>query len=125
MTRRSLKDAAIEFLTLAASGKVSEAYERHVAAGFRHHNPHFRGDAASLKEAMLANAAQNPHKVFEVQRALQDGQEVAVFSHVRLKPGDCGVAVVHLFRFEGERIVELWDLGQPVPDSSVNENGMF
>jgi len=60
MTRRSLKDSAIEFLTLAASGKVSEAYERHVAAGFRHHNPHFRGDAASLKEAMLANAAQNP-----------------------------------------------------------------
>jgi hypothetical protein len=28
------------------------------------------------------------------------------------------------FRFEGERIVELWD-GQPVPEESVNQNGMF
>jgi len=32
---------------------------------------------------------------------------------------------VHLFRFEGDRIVELWDIGQPIPDSSVNANGML
>jgi hypothetical protein len=53
-----LKDAAIEFLTLVASGKVSKAYERHVGAGFRHYNPYFRGDVASLKEAMQTNAAE-------------------------------------------------------------------
>ena len=29
------------------------------------------------------------------------------------------------FRFQGDRIVELWDLGQPVPEKSPNENGMF
>jgi predicted SnoaL-like aldol condensation-catalyzing enzyme len=125
MSNRSLKDAAIEFLTLAASGKASEAYERHVGPGFRHHNPHFRGDAASLKEAMQANAAKNPGKVLEVQRALQDGDEVAVFSRVRQHPGDRGGAVVHMFRFENGRIVELWDVGQAVPENSVNENGMF
>jgi predicted SnoaL-like aldol condensation-catalyzing enzyme len=125
MSTHSLKDAAIEFLTLAASGKVSEAYERHVGAGFRHHNPYFRGDAASLSDAMQANAARNPSKVLEVQRALQDGEEVAVFSHVRQHPGDRGAAVVHIFRFDKGRIVELWDVGQAVPESSVNENGMF
>lgn len=125
MTDHTLKDAAVEFLTLAAAGKVSEAYERHVAAGFRHHNPYFRGDAASLKEAMRENATANPDKVLEVQRALQDGHEVAVFSRVRQRPGDAGAAVVHIFRFEGTRIVELWDVGQAVPESSLNENGMF
>jgi predicted SnoaL-like aldol condensation-catalyzing enzyme len=125
MNDRSLKDAAIEFLTLAASGKVSEAYERHVGLGFRHHNPYFRGDAAALKEAMQANVAKNPGKVLEVQRALQDGDEVAVFSRVRQHPGDLGAAVVHIFRFENDRIVELWDVGQAVPDNCVNENGMF
>ena len=125
MSNLSLKDTAIEFLTLAASGNVSEAYERHVGAEFRHHNPHFRGDAASLREAMQTNAAKNPNKVLEVQRALQDGDEVAVFSHVRQRPDDRGAAVVHIFRFEGSRIAELWDIGQEVPESSVNENGMF
>jgi predicted SnoaL-like aldol condensation-catalyzing enzyme len=125
MNGHSLKDVAIEFLTLVASGKVSEAYERHIAAGFRHHNPYFRGDAESLKEAMQANATKNPHKVFEVQRALQDGDQVAVFSRVRQNPDDRGGAVVHIFRFEGNRITELWDIGQAVPDSSINDNGMF
>ena len=125
MSSQSLKDAAIEFLTLAASGKVAEAYERHVGAGFRHHNPYFRGDAGSLKQGMQENAIKNPNKVLKIQRALQDGNEVAVFSHVQQRPGDRGGAVVHIFRFEGGRIVELWDIGQEIPEDSVNENGMF
>ena len=125
MTSHSLKDAAVNFLTLAATGKVQEAYERHVAPGFRHHNPYFRGDAESLMLAMEENAVQNPDKILEVQMALQDGDRVAVFSRVRQRPDDRGGAVVHLFRFEGDRIAELWDVGQAVPEDSVNENGMF
>jgi predicted SnoaL-like aldol condensation-catalyzing enzyme len=125
MSSHSLRDAAIEFLTLAATGKAREAYERHVAPGFRHHNPYFRGDAESLMLAMEENAAQNPDKILEVQMALQDGDRVAVFSRVRQRPDDRGGAVVHLFRFEGDRIAELWDVGQAIPEDSVNENEMF
>jgi predicted SnoaL-like aldol condensation-catalyzing enzyme len=121
----SEKDSALHFLRLAASGKVRDAYQRYVAPGFRHHNPFFRGDADSLMEAMEENASRNPDKVLEVQHALQEGSFVAVFSRVRRKPGDRGAAVVHIFRFEKDRIVELWDIGQPVPENSVNENGMF
>src|SRR5262249_13848809 len=44
---------------------------------------------------------------------------------VRQKPGDLGAAVVHIFKFEGNLIVELWDMGQAVPEDSPNENGMF
>ena len=123
MTTRSHKDAAVEFLRLAASGKVRDAYAKHVGPGFRHHNPHFRGDAKSLMEAMEQNAAKNPEKILEVKRALQDGEQVAVFSRVRQKPSDNGAAVVHIIRFE--RIAELWDVGQPIPEKAVNENGMF
>jgi predicted SnoaL-like aldol condensation-catalyzing enzyme len=121
----SPKAAAISFLRLAATGKVREAYQKHVAPNFRHHNPFFRGDAESLLIAMEENAAKNPNKVLEIQRALEDGELVAVHSRVRPKPGDLGVAVVHIFKFQGNRIVELWDLGQPVPENSPNENGMF
>jgi predicted SnoaL-like aldol condensation-catalyzing enzyme len=122
---QSHKDAAIGFMRLVASGKVREAYDKHVGAGFRHHNPHFRGDAASLKEAMEQNAAKNPNKLLEIQSAIQEGDRVAVFSRVRQNPQDRGGAVVHIFRFEQDRIVELWDVGQEVPEQSVNENGMF
>jgi predicted SnoaL-like aldol condensation-catalyzing enzyme len=121
----SRKQTAIAFLRLAASGKAREAFQKHVAPDFRHHNPFFRGDADSLMTAMEENAAKNPDKVLEIQRALEDGDLVAVHSRVRQKPGDLGAAVVHILKFQGDRIVELWDMGQPVPETSPNENGMF
>jgi predicted SnoaL-like aldol condensation-catalyzing enzyme len=121
----SRKEIALAFLHAAASGTVREAYHKHVAPDFRHHNAYFPGDAESLMKAMEENAAKNPNKVLEVQRALEDGDLVAVYSRVRQKPGDLGAAVVHIFRFHGDRIVELWDLGQSVPEKSPNENGMF
>ena len=121
----SRKEVALSFLRLAASGKVREAYQKHVAPGFRHHNPYFRGDAESLMIGMEENAAKNPNKVLEVQHAIEEGDFVAVHSRLRMKPGEPGVALVHIFKFQGDRIVELWDLGQPVPENSPNENGMF
>jgi predicted SnoaL-like aldol condensation-catalyzing enzyme len=119
------KASAIEFLRLVTSNRIDEAYERFVAEGFRHHNPWFRGDAAALKAGMADNAAKNPDKVFEVKNAIAEGERVAVHSHLRMKPGDRGMAVVHIFRFEHGRIAELWDLGQPIPDENLNANGMF
>ncbi len=121
----SRKEVALSFLRLAASGRVREVRDKHVAAGFRHHNPHFRGDAESLIRGIEENAAKNPNAVLEVQRAIEEGDFVAVHSHVRMKPSEPGLALVHIFKFQGDRIVELWDMGQPVPEDSPNENGMF
>lgn len=121
----SNKDAAVSFLKLSSSGKVREAYSKFVGSGFRHHNPFFEGSAEALMAGMEENARQNPGKVLEVKRAIAEGEFVVVHSHVRLKPGDLGVALVHTFRFENGRIVELWDVGQPVPDKSPNQYGMF
>jgi predicted SnoaL-like aldol condensation-catalyzing enzyme len=46
-------------------------------------------------------------------------------SRVRQNPGDPDYAVMHIFRFEADKIAELWDFGQEVPKDIVNENGMF
>jgi len=119
------KERAIEFLRLVSSNHIRDAYTRFVAPGFRHHNAWFRGDGAALMAGMEQNAAANPHKVFEVKQAIAEGDRVAVHSHVRMKAQDRGIAVVHIFRFEGGRIAELWDLGQPIPEDSPNENGPF
>lgn len=123
--KSSLKEKAVSFLQLVASGKVNEAYQSYIDPGFRHHNPYFRGDADSLKLAMEENAARNPDKTLEVKRAVEEGDVVVVHSHVKQTSDDLGIAVVHIFRFHNERIAELWDLGQPIPESSPNENGVF
>lgn len=120
-----MKEAAIEFLTLAAAGNTQEAFAKYVGPAFRHHNPYFRSDADSLRDAMQENAVAQPGKVFEVQRALQDGELAAVHSKLTMPDPAQVISVVHILRFAGGKIVELWDIGQFVPDHCPNEIGMF
>ena len=125
MSNQSRAEVAKDFLRLAASGKAREAFERHVTPDFRHHNAWFPGDGPSLMKAMDENAKQNPDKELTIYRVVEDGDQVATFAHVRHHKGEAGAAVVHFFRFEGDRIAELWDVGQEVPADSPNKNGMF
>jgi predicted SnoaL-like aldol condensation-catalyzing enzyme len=119
------KDAAISFLQQCAAGNPREGARRFAAPGFRHHNPYFPPSPEALFKGMEDNARQFPDKVLEVKHALEDGDLVAVHSHVRMKPGDKGIGVVHLMRFEGGKVAEFWDIAQEVPADSPNENGMF
>lgn len=120
----SRKDIAISFLKNAASGKLDEAYAL-ASNAFRHHNPHFKGDAESLKAGMADAHKKFPNTTLEVQRAWEDGDLVAVHSRVSHGPDQPDISVVHMFRFEGDRIAELWDVGMEAPEDSPNDNGMF
>jgi predicted SnoaL-like aldol condensation-catalyzing enzyme len=119
------KKDAVSFLAFASSGKVKEAYSRHIGERFQHHNPFFEGSAESLQAGMEENARQNPNKVFTVLRTVSEGDFVVTHSHVQQNPEQIGAVVVHIFRFDNGRIVELWDLGQAIPADSPNQNGML
>lgn len=121
----NIKEIAQDFLLLSAKGKSREAFQKYTSDNFIHHNAFFKGDAQSLMIAMEENAIKIPNKVFEIQRALVDGNFVAVHSRVQLRSPDVEIAVIHIFKFENDKIVELWDFGQTVPADIVNENGMF
>lgn len=120
------KEIATDFLKLASSGQPRKAFELYVSDHFKHHNAYFKGDRQTLMLAMEEAHKQTPNKVFEIQRALEDGNLVAVHSSVE-QAGENGWvgAVIHIFRFDNEKIVELWDFGQSVPEEMINENGMF
>jgi predicted SnoaL-like aldol condensation-catalyzing enzyme len=118
------RDAAVAFLNEAASGKLDDAYRR-VSAAFRHHNAYFKGDTESLKAGMTDAHKQFPNTKIDVQRAIAEGELVAVHSRVQHASDTAPIAVVHIFRFEGDQIVELWDVGMEVPKDSPNENGAF
>ena len=63
--------AATDFLRLAASTNVREAYRKYVGPNFRHHNAYFKGDAESLMRGMEENAKKNPQKT--LPRSLEKG----------------------------------------------------
>jgi predicted SnoaL-like aldol condensation-catalyzing enzyme len=122
MTNKSI---ARDFLILTSKGLSKRAFSSYVSKDFKHHNVFFKGDSGTLSAAMEESARDNPHRIFEVLRALEDGELVAVHSWVRQNREDPGMALVHIFRFESDRIVEIWDIAQPVPKDSINDNGMF
>src|SRR5262245_23590828 len=120
------KDTATSFLKMAGMGKVQEAYDQYVAPSFVHHNQYFRGDRQSLLKAMQEASNSSPNKSIEIKHAYEDGDTVITHSLVTRQDTEAPhLAVVHIFRFGQDRIVELWDLGQPISKDSPNENGMF
>ena len=118
------RDLAISFLKNAATGKLDEAYAL-VSPHFRHHNAYFSGDTESLKAGMADAHKQFPNTAIDIQRAIAEGDLVAVHSRVQHAPDQPAIAVVHIFRFEAEKIAELWDVGMEVPKDSPNQNGAF
>lgn len=125
MAAQRNSEIATEFLALAASGRVRDAFARHVADSFTHHNAYFPGDRESLLNAMEQSSASEPNKDLTVKQVLESGDRVAVVSHLRRAQAGKEYAVVHIFRFEGGKIVEMWDISQEIPGDSPNALGMF
>ena len=118
------KEAALAFMQLLTSGRIDEAYDRYVDMKGRHHNAFYPSDLASLKQGMKDNEKSFPGKTWTPHHVFQEGDRVAVHSRIVLNP-DLEIAALHVFRFEGDRIVEIWDVTQQVPHDSPNRAGMF
>jgi predicted SnoaL-like aldol condensation-catalyzing enzyme len=123
--KTSHKQDALHFLEMVIAGEIDDAYLLYAATGGKHHNPFFRAGFDALREAMKENHVQFPLKQLTIGHVISDGDLVAVHSHIVLRQGEAGMAVVHLFRFEENKIAEFWDVGQPVPENSLNTDGMF
>lgn len=118
---------ATEFLTMVASGRVREGFGRHVADSFTHHNAWFPGTAnrRSLLVAVEQSAGREPNKSFDVKQIVDAGDRVAVLSHLVRAQAGREYAVVHIFRLEDSKIVEMWDVGPGIAEDSPNDLGMF
>lgn len=117
------RTSAVDFLQRIIAGDIREAYEAHTTPDFRHHNAYFPGDKEALIKGMQDNHEHFPEKIFQIHQVISEGPLVAVHSLLKFNPGHTGIAVVHLFRFEGAKIAEFWDVAQMLPDRSPNENG--
>ncbi|MDR0373124.1 MAG: ester cyclase [Nitrososphaerota archaeon] len=125
------KNMALEFLRLAGLGKFKDGL-RFFSPDCKTHNPYFSGSIEQLTDAMVqANAkgkAQYPNAEFTVKRALADGDYVAVQTNLlndKNQPAAGGLRQMHLFRFEGDKIVEYWDITQQIPLGLPNSAGAF
>jgi predicted SnoaL-like aldol condensation-catalyzing enzyme len=103
---------------------VRLAFERHVAPDYIQHNPAIADGREAAVEALEPKFSAAGF-LADVKLVLVDGEFAAVHVHARSAPEERGAAVADLYRLAGGRIVEHWDVLQPVPEVAANEHPMF
>ncbi len=105
--------------------KVRQAFESWVHPDYIQHKatlPNGRDAVINFLEKLLERY---PERIFTIHRVIASDDLVAVHYHSQATPEDLGFAVVDIFRVEDCRMVEHWDVVQPVPEQSANDNTMF
>ncbi|HEU5032607.1 MAG TPA: nuclear transport factor 2 family protein [Spirillospora sp.] len=118
MTNKEIVQHALSELIATGS---TEGLAPLLADGFVHHRP----DAtSSTKKEWLAavEAALVPlaGMQVEIRHLLADGDHVVLHTRRRLPDGGPEIAVVDIWRVEGELITEAWEIIEPVADAAAN-----
>lgn len=119
--RRIVEDFARIFY---AEKDVKRAFETYVAPDYIQHNPGI-ADGRAAAVAALAPMFARPDSRFDVKRILVDGDLAVIHLHGRGDASTAGAAVADIYRLSDGKIVEHWDIIQPMPTSSANPHPMF
>lgn len=101
------------------------AFDRFVAAALIQHNPGLADGAQSALASLEKRLRENPEIHFEIRHIIAEGNLVVVHALIKSDRLDRGRAVVDIFRVSQERIVEHWDIVQPMPELAANPHPMF
>ena len=119
------KRTVLDFYDQALNKKDFAAAAQHFGPRYIQHNPSapdgiegFRGFVQFIKDKF-------PNSRSEFKRTFAEGDYVIVHVHAVREPGTRGSAIIDIFRLENGKIVEHWDVVQPIPEKAANNNGMF
>jgi predicted SnoaL-like aldol condensation-catalyzing enzyme len=106
--------------------KVQEGFDKYVGATYRQHNPYAADGKQAAIDFLSKFMASGAEYKYDFKHVYVDGRIVVVHSHVTRGKDDRGSAVIDIFRLDKHnKIVEHWDVVQPVPEKSANDNTMF
>jgi predicted SnoaL-like aldol condensation-catalyzing enzyme len=113
------------YYTTAFAGQPEQAVELYMGDRYIQHNPQADNGPAAFIRFVHDLRSQYPQLRLDIKRIFAEGDFVITHSHLILKPGDPGLALADFFRLEKGKVVEHWDVIQPVPEKSANKNTMF
>jgi predicted SnoaL-like aldol condensation-catalyzing enzyme len=120
------KQTVLHFYETGLNQKDFHAAAELIGDRYVQHNPRIADGIDGFKAFVETLRQDFPDLRAEVKRIFADGDFVIAHVYGVRVPGRPGTAIVDIFRFDPDgKIVEHWDVMQPVPDTALNQNGMF
>jgi predicted SnoaL-like aldol condensation-catalyzing enzyme len=120
------KSVVVAFYKVIFEGRVEDAFRLYAGTPYRQHNPLIEDGMEGLKKFVTRIMSSQPDARYEIKRVFADGDHVVLHSHWHgLSDNPRGEAVVDIFRLEGGKVLEHWDVIQTIPETSANADTMF
>lgn len=119
------KKAVAAFEDAAVNQKDFDAASNYLGRRYTQHNPSAADGPEGLKGYIAFLKDKFPSSHSEIKHIFADGDYVIVHEQAVREPGTRGLAIVNIYRLEEGKVVEHWDVIQPIPEKAANDNGMF
>jgi predicted SnoaL-like aldol condensation-catalyzing enzyme len=120
------KQTVIAFITRAFNDKQpADAVAQYVGSQYIQHDPQSPDGAEAFIQFVNGFAGQFPQLRIDIKRVIAEGDLVVAHLLITMAPENRGMAGVDIFRLQDGKIVEHWDVLQPVPEQAANNNTMF
>src|SRR5438067_12306300 len=119
------KQTVLAFYRLAFNDKQpAEAAAKYIGPVYIQHNPQAPDGPEAFVQFVTGFTAQFPQMSVDLKRVVAEGDLVVTHGLMKLGPDDRGTAAADFFRLEDGKIVEHWDVLQPVPETAANAHPM-
>lgn len=123
--REANKQTVREFYEAGIVRKDFAAASKLIGDRYVQHNPLIADGIEGFRSFLDELRTRFPHLRAEVKHLFAEGDFVIGHVHGVREPGQRGSAIIDIFRLEDGKIVEHWDVMQPIPEEAKNPNGMF
>ncbi len=119
------KKAVLAFYEKGLNEKNADAAIKYLGNRYTQHNPNAADGPEGFRKFVAFLREKFPQSHSEIKQAFTDGDYVILHVLAVRTPGDRGNAIIDIFKLEKGKIVEHWDVVQPIPEASANGNTMF
>ena len=119
------RNAVLAFYEKGLNQKDVDAALAYVGDRYVQHNPNAADGPEGFRKFIGFLREKFPNSHSEIKRSFVDGDYVILHVNAVREPGTKGNAIVDIFKLENGKIVEHWDVVQPIPENPANNNTMF
>jgi predicted SnoaL-like aldol condensation-catalyzing enzyme len=119
------RQTVLAFYEKGLNQKDADAALQYVGNRYVQHNPTAADGPEGFRKFVAFLREKFPNSRSEIKRSFVEGDYVILHVNAVREPGTRGSAIVDIFKLENGKVVEHWDVVQPVPETAANKNGMF